>query len=869
MRVKTHAARNAHRPVGMIRIGDNKHTPHMFRIQRCEGRAGVITFRLEDYQLWIHSFHQQVVARHLSFGEAVPREFPTHRIDALGFLLMPDLCGMAQACRELSGWATIVLRGAQHQNGIKGVPVIIMTQARIGLTTDDRLQHQGSFEDGGYHQCAGNSSHLHQSARGDGDCVGNVVPMNTRVENIRQFMTRSAAALVVGAGGILLTGTFAPTALASETLVLAEAPEYYSERVTDYTGTLSSADIASIEESINDARTQAQREIFVVFVNSFDGVDPNAWTQQALTTNGGGNVLIYAVSPEEGAFGIQGGQQWTDAELDSAYDAAYSQLVAGDFVQSAIDLAGSITGASGVAGSGGSGSSSGSDGDSGGGLWLGAAGVGVVAAGGGLWAYNRKRQKNQSTETLTDARNIDPRDTSRLMQLPMDTLNSLAEEELASTDESIRRGKEELEIAQAEFGPERTRSFTRAMNHSQSTLQKAFELQQRLNDSIPESEAERRAMLVQIISSCGQADDALDAEAENFAEMRNLLLNADSKLDEITQQTIDVRTRLPKVSTTLKDLRSRYSLSVLESIDDNADLAAAALDEAEKVLSTARELQAQPAGQQGGLVEAIREAEHAVITADRMLEGIEHADENIAVAKANVNDLITEIEEEIAEAAQLKTQAGADGTKANWAALDEAVRAASAALTTARVDAERDPLGTYTELTDIDSDLDVQLDSVRATAADQQRQLRVFDQQLQAATTQIQGAEDLVSTRGRIVKSEARTHLANAKKLHAMAQQQRTTDTPAGINYARQASVAAQRATKSARSDINDYNNRMNRQNRSGGTGGAIVAGMVINSILNSGGRGGGFGGGSFGGGGFGGGGGGFSGGGGFRGGRF
>ncbi|WP_293952947.1 TPM domain-containing protein [uncultured Corynebacterium sp.] len=687
--------------------------------------------------------------------------------------------------------------------------------------------------------------------------------MNTRVENIRQFMTRSAAALVVGAGGILLTGTFAPTALASETLVLAEAPEYYSERVTDYTGTLSSADIASIEESINDARTQAQREIFVVFVNSFDGVDPNAWTQQALTTNGGGNVLIYAVSPEEGAFGIQGGQQWTDAELDSAYDAAYSQLVAGDFVQSAIDLAGSITGASGVAGAGGSGSSSGSDGDSGGGLWLGAAGVGVVAAGGGLWAYNRKRQKNQSTETLTDARNIDPRDTSRLMQLPMDTLNSLAEEELASTDESIRRGKEELEIAQAEFGPERTRSFTRAMNHSQSTLQKAFELQQRLNDSIPESEAERRAMLVQIISSCGQADDALDAEAENFAEMRNLLLNADSKLDEITQQTIDVRTRLPKVSTTLKDLRSRYSLSVLESIDDNADLAAAALDEAEKVLSTARELQAQPAGQQGGLVEAIREAEHAVITADRMLEGIEHADENIAVAKANVNDLITEIEEEIAEAAQLKTQAGADGTKANWAALDEAVRAASAALTTARVDAERDPLGTYTELTDIDSDLDVQLDSVRATAADQQRQLRVFDQQLQAATTQIQGAEDLVSTRGRIVKSEARTHLANAKKLHAMAQQQRTTDTPAGINYARQASVAAQRATKSARSDINDYNNRMNRQNRSGGTGGAIVAGMVINSILNSGGRGGGFGGGSFGGGGFGGGGGGF------RGGRF
>src|SRR5699024_9203169 len=145
-----------------------------------------------------------------------------------------------------------------------------------------------------------------------------------------------------------------------------------------------------------------------------------------------------------------------------------------------------------------------------------------------------------------------------LMQLPIETLEALAEEELSSTDESIRRGREELDIAMAEFGPERTRSFTRAMNHSQTTLQKAFELQQRLNDSIPETEAETRAMLVQIVSSCGQADDALDAEAENFAEMRNLLVNADSKLDEITQKTVDVRTRLPRVEQTLADLRARY-----------------------------------------------------------------------------------------------------------------------------------------------------------------------------------------------------------------------------------------------------------------------------------------------------------------------
>src|SRR5699024_2151294 len=83
-----------------------------------------------------------------------------------------------------------------------------------------------------------------------------------------------------------------------------------------------------------------------------------------------------------------------------------------------------------------------------------------------------------------------------------------AHEELVSTDESIRRGKEELDIATAEFGPERTRSFTRAMNHSTTTLQKAFKIRQRLDDSIPETPEQRREMLVEIVSSCGQADDA-------------------------------------------------------------------------------------------------------------------------------------------------------------------------------------------------------------------------------------------------------------------------------------------------------------------------------------------------------------------------
>ncbi|MFP7364356.1 TPM domain-containing protein [Corynebacterium callunae] len=680
--------------------------------------------------------------------------------------------------------------------------------------------------------------------------------MNPRLVPFQKIAARSCISLAIGVGSLTLMAM--PLAQAEELSVLAEAPDYYTENVTDYTGLLSSTEQSEIQTAIDEVKASEQKVIFVIYLNSFDGMDAQTWTEQALEINGSGNVLIYAVSPEERQYSIAGGTQWSSTELDNANEAVFQALSQDDWAGSALNLAQSVTG--GGAGSSGSSDSSGSSA-----AWLGAAGVGVVAAGGGLWAYNRNRKKKTDSATLEDARSIDPRDTSRLMRLPLETLEALAQEELTSTDESIRGAKEELDITTAEFGPERTRSFIRAMNNSTGTLQRAFEIQQRLNDSIPESEAEKRSLLVEIISSCGQADDALAAEAKNFADMRNLLINANTRLDEFTRQSVDLRTRLPQATATLEGLRTRYSAEVLESIDDNVVLATGSLEEAEKVLAQAYELEAKPAGEQAGLIDAIRHIEHALATADKLLKGVENADTNISTAKANIAPLISEVEVEINEAAQLKTTAANDGAKADWATLDDTVRAASAALSTARTTADADPLGAYTTLVDADSALDTQLDLLRATATDQANQLRIFDQQLATAQQQIQGAEDLISTRGRIVKSEARTHLANAQKLHAMAMQNRVRDTRAGLDYARQATVAAQRASTAAKNDVTEYNNRNRRNNSSGGATGAIVTGMVLNSILNSG-RGGGFGGGFGGGGGsFGGGGGG----GGFRGGRF
>ncbi len=682
----------------------------------------------------------------------------------------------------------------------------------------------------------------------DHDINGSLVDMRRMLPRPKTL----AAAAVIGVAALVGAAPLA-TALTS-TQVLAQAPatavapEHLTSPVTDYSGVLDVSQSADLTDKIQQFKIDAHKSIFVVFLPSFGDMDNEEWVKQSVTLNGGGNTAVVAIATEQRQYRILGGTEWPQSEIDRMADAAYPSLVESDWygaADAAVDAAATSGEMSGESLA-----------------WLGGGAAAAVATGGGIYAYSRRKRKQTSAAVLEDSRAIDPSDTRRLAGLPIETLEQLAHEELVSTDESIRRGREELDLAIAEFGPERTRSFTKAMNHSTTTLQKAFALQQRLNDSIPETEAERRSMLVSIVSSCGQADDALDAEAAAFAEMRNLLATADRKIDELTQRTVDLRTRLPRAQEQLTALTARYSPAVLESIDDNVELASASLDEAEKSLATARELESKPAGEQAGLVDAIRDSEHAIGLADRMLSGIERAEENIATAQAGLGDLLTEVEDEIREAGDLKRRGISEGARADWQKLDEVVGRAITVVEEARAQSSQDPLGAYTMLTDIDGELDEQLDHIRETTADQSRQLQILDQQLQSAGAAVNAAEDFISSRGRVVKAEARTLLADAQRLRAQALQLRTSDTRQAIDHAREAANAGKRALQRAQSDYNDYQRRqqMNYRGRGGGGGmGGIVTGMLINEILSGGGRGGGFGGGfgGGGGGGFGGGGGG------------
>lgn len=692
----------------------------------------------------------------------------------------------------------------------------------------------------------------HQSAR----CAG----YPGRMTSPREYKKQLIHLVGVAAGaGMLLSATPAWAADTASTLsvpaaafssspgvsVLAEAPAYYKHNVVDEAGVLSPQQKAQLEEKLHSYKLEHHKSIFVVFVKDFGGQSAKEWTKEANRINGGTDVAIFAVSPELRDAGLYTGESWSTSERDHMWNAAYDHLVNSDWAGAAnavIDEA-STSGQMSPESKG----------------WLAAGGGAVAVTGAGAWALSKRRRKRIDQKTLEQSRAIDPGDSDSLLRLPIETLDKRASEELVSTDESIRRGREELDLAVSEFGPERTRSFTKAMNHSTTTLQRAFELRRRYDDGPELPEEQQRELLVDIVSSCGMADAALDAEAENFANLRNLLVNAPDRLAQMTQQVVDLRTRLPKAKQRLSELHQQYAETMIGSIAHNDVLAAGAIDEADTALSEGHRLEKLPAGEQGALVDAIRAGEHAITTADKLLSAIEHADENIRVAEDNVGGLITEVNDEIRELKQLIERGRAQGLREDWAKLQEKTQSYIEQAKAASDKAQSDPLGAYGELTDLDADLDATLDKLREANTTKERLLKLFDQQMRSAGAKIEAAEDLISSRGQIVRGQARTKLAEAQRAFAEALQLRITDTRRGIEHARRAARTAEQARKLAEHDIDQYRRQVNAQQGGNGSGG-LLTGLVLGEILSSGNRSSGFGGG-FGGGGFGGGGGGFSGG--------
>jgi predicted nucleic acid-binding Zn-ribbon protein len=632
--------------------------------------------------------------------------------------------------------------------------------------------------------------------------------------------------LAVLTAGLLVTPTAA-----------AEPPFRVPDYITDKANVLSQGQRIQVENAVNQLYNNKRVRLWVVYVDSF-GQDPVGWarTTKQLSSFGDQDALL-AVATTERAYAFQ-----VPTEIMSQSDAQSLQrnsiepaLHRSDWVGAAVAAANGLNTAS---------TSTGPEIS-----WFGvlvaiaALALALLA----LWLWTRRRRRRRRKAEFEAARRADPSDPNALAAVPIDALDDLSKAIVVDVDNAVRTSDSELALAVEEFGTTQTAPFSTAVSNAKTTLAQAFNVRQILDDAVPESPQQRRDLLTRVIVAAAKADRELDAQTDAFDKLRDLVINAPTRLDGLTQQMVDLTARVGPSEQALAALHNQFATTALASVTDNVGVAKQRLGFADQNITNGRQLVARPAGQQMGLVDAIRAAESSLGQARALLDAVDSAGTDINRAVATLPSAITDIQNGITQANnQLQQRNTPHQTELN-AARDAAV----AAVADAQKNGSADPLGAFTRLTKADADLDRLLASVSEEREAAERLGRAFDQALFTAQSRVKGVSDFIDTRRGSIGPEARTRLAEAVRQLQAAQDKRATDLTEAIAHANGAAMLAAQAQSLANDDVRAAQRSYSSGYRGGGDMGAVIGNIIIGNILGSamrggfgGGLGGGFGGG-------------------------
>ena len=604
---------------------------------------------------------------------------------------------------------------------------------------------------------------------------------------------------------------------------------------------------AEITAATDALYASTKLQLFVVYVDRFTGVsDKTAWAESVAKKNGlGGNDILLAVATVDRNYSIYYGDSAPNGTSTQTVetDDIIPALKKSDWVGAAVAAAQGYAGiSSGNTGGGSDTSTPGTPATSGGGpalpivvvlMLLALVVLGVIfflqsrrkrTAGGGISAPAGPSQAQ-----------LDQRAGSLLVQL----------------DDSLKTSEQELGFAVAQFGTEATTPFRASLTAAKSQVAEAFTLRQKLDDSVPESPEEKRAMTARIIALCEAADTELDAQADAFDDLRKLEQNAPQALLVVVTDAEIVTARLAAARATLAKLQASFSPAALSSIAGNPDQAAKLLEFVGTAGSTAKASIA--SGDSGTAAINVRAAQASIGQATQLLDSIDTLAAGLADARSRLAAAVADTEQDLASARALP--AAASGL------LGEPTAAAQAALTAATTgDGPADPLARLASLSTANAALDRVLDSVRDAQQKLQSARAQLPTAISTASSQISAANDFITTRRGGVGSTSRTRVSEATRHLELAVGLAPSDPVTALAEATAAQSLAAQALALAQNDV-DYGGSRGLGGGQGGSFGgglgAAILGGLIGGMLSGGGGGvfggGGFGGGDFGGGGFGG----------------
>jgi len=622
-----------------------------------------------------------------------------------------------------------------------------------------------------------------------------------------------------------------------------------SGRVLDQAGVLDAGQETAIQERSERLSESSGVDLWVVYVDEF--TSPSSaedWANDTATLNNlGPNQYLLAIATEGRAFYLSG---------DSAGPVDVDQLIAIEQqrIQPALSsldwVGGAMAAADGLAAAvgGGTGGTGGTgDGGSGGGgfgavliLLVIAAIVGVV-----IWLVVRSR-KNKAVAAGTSP--------DQVAALPTAELARRAASALVQTDDAIRTSEQELGFAKAQFGDAAAAEFEQTLAQARADLDQAFTLQQQLDDSTPDTEADVRAWNTQIIELCAHANDELDAKAAAFDELRQLEQNAPQALARVEELRAAAGGAAAAAASRLAALQQTYAPEAIATVSDNPEQTRQRLAFADEQIGIAQRALASGDGATAAV--SIRAAEDAVAQAQQLEDAIGALGDTLSAGERDAAALIADVEQDLAAAATVPDPDGRVG--AVVASTRQAVEAAKANL----AGTAKRPLLALESLERANTEIDTLMAGVRDAQEKERRATQMLGQLIVQAQGQVAAAEDFITSRRGAIGAPARTRLAEAGAALVQARQLQATDPTQALGYAQRANDLAAQAIQFAQHDVGafqggGFGGLSGGGNRSGGGGGimgAVLGGIVINSLLGGGSRGGsrggGFGGGISGGGG-------------------
>jgi hypothetical protein len=619
----------------------------------------------------------------------------------------------------------------------------------------------------------------------------------------------------------------------------AQPPLRLPSSITDSAGVLAPSDRAGVQAALDKLYADRHIRLWVVYVDVFSGQTADDWGRStARLSDLGSNDAMLAVATADRSYAFlvsSGISEISSGKVDALRrNQIEPALHRGDWAGAATLAASGLDAAAAPAEV----------------SWLPiliALGA-VAAAGVAVLLVARHLRRRRHNAALAAARRVDATDPNALADVPVFALDALSREKVVQVDNAVRTSSNELQLAVEEFGEDRTRPFAQAVASAKSAMEHAFTVRQQLDDDIPETPAQQRDLLTGVIVTASKADRELETQRASFEQLRDLVLNAPARLDDLTRQLVELTGRIPASEQHLVELHREFDATALSSVAGNVKTAQDRVAFAERNITRARGLAEHPVtGGQSELVDVVRAAESGLGQGRALLDAVDNAARDIRHAVATLPAAIADAETGIEQAnTQLRRGAGAHRAQLT-AARDTAVKAVAAARATG------DPLGAFTALTKADSDLDALLDTVAEERAATERLARTLEQALFTASSRIRAVSDYIDTRRGSVGPEARTRLAEARRRLDAAQDMRGTDVAGAISQANGAATLAAAAQSLAKADVQAAQREY--YGRYGGPGGgndtgAMLGGIIIGNILSGGRMGGGFGGGFGGGGG-------------------